>query len=166
MTRPTVAVATVLLGVTAIVASTVRLAGLDDDARAFLRFTFTGPDASGAQLAMHNARIAAAILLAAAALPRHSNARVAVDTVVSVVLIGNAIAVGIALGAYGARAARAVVLQGPLELAALSLASGALITAHRSRLPAAAVIRIGTACAALLTTAGALEASAQTGGLR
>lgn len=166
MTRATVAVAAALLGVTGVTAAAVRVAGLDEDARGFLRFTFAGTDASALQLAMHNARIAGASLLAAAAVPQLKRSRVVVDVVIGSVLVGNAVAVGVALGAYGSRAATAVALHGPLELAALSLGGGALITAHRRRLPAAVLTRVGAACAALLVTAGALEASVQIGGPR
>lgn len=166
MTRATLAVAAALLGVTGVTAAAIRVAGLEEDARGFLRFTFTGTDASALQLAMHNARIAAASLVAAVAMPQLKRSRVVVDVVVGVVLVGNAVAVGVALGAYGSRAATALALHAPLELAALSLGGGALITAHRRRLPAAVLIRVATACIALLITGGVIEASVQIGGLR
>jgi hypothetical protein len=50
-------------------------------------------------------------------------------------------------------------------LAALSLAGGALVQAHRGRLPVGALVRAGAASAVLLTVAGALETT-EIGGLR
>lgn len=165
MIRASVIVAGTLLTVIATTAAIVRLAGVDPDARTYLRFTFAGPDASAAQLALHNARIVAGVLLAAIAVPRLGRVRVIVDIVVGVVVIGNAVAIGITVGAYGGRAVKALALHAPLELGALSLAGGALVQAHHSRLPVAAVMRVGAASAVLLAVAGALE-STQIGGLR
>ena len=165
MMRAAVRVGAVICGVVIATAGIVRIAGLDDDARELLRFTFAGPDASSLQLAAHNARLVAAALLAAAAVPRLGRTRVAVDSVLAAVLVINAAAIGVAIGAYGARAAQALALHAPLELAAMALAGGALVVAHRGPLPAAALLGVGAAGAALLVIAGVLEASVQIGGL-
>lgn len=165
MTRASLTVAATLLAVTAVTAAIVRLAGVDADARAYLRFTFAGPDASAAHLALHNARIVGGVLLAAVAVPGIGRARIVVDVVVGVVIVGNAVAIGVAVGAYGERAANALALHAPLELAALSVSAGALKQAHHGRLPVAALAGAGATSAVLLTAAGALE-STQIGGLR
>lgn len=165
MTRAAFIVAATLLSVTVVTAAIVRFAGVGAEARAYLRFTFAGPNASAAQLALHNGRIVAAVLLCAVAVPRVGRVRMVVDIVVGVVLIGNAVAVGVAVGAYGGRVANALSLHAPLELVALSLAGGALMQAHRVRLPVVALMRAGALSAVLLTVAGALE-STQIGGFR
>lgn len=165
MIRASLIVAAALFAVIAATMVIVRVAGVDADARAYLRFTFAGPDASAAQLALHNARIVAGVLLGAVAVPRVGRVRVVVDVVVGVVLVSNAVAIGVAAGAYGWRVVDALALHAPLELAALSIAGGALMQAHHGRLPVAALMRAGAASAVLLIVAGALE-STQIGGLR
>lgn len=158
MMRASVTVAAAIAAVVIAAAGIVRIAGLGDDAREFLRFTFAGPDASSLQLAAHNERLAAAALLVAAAVPRLGRIRVAIDGVMTTVLVINAAPIGVALSAYGIRAAQALALHTPLEVAALSLAGGALVTAHRGPLPAVALLGVGVASAALLLIAGVLEA--------
>lgn len=166
MTCATVGIAAAFLGFAAVAATIIRLAGFDDSARQFLRFTFNGPEASAFQLAAHNGRLVAAVLLAALAVPRLGGTRIALDCVLALVLVGNAAAVGAALGAYGARAAKALAFHGPPELAALSLAGGAYIRARRARGSATALLGTGAASLALLIVAGALEASTHAGGSR
>lgn len=164
--RATATVAVAIVAIVVVTAATVRLAGLDDDAREFLRYTFAGPRASSLHLAAHNARLATAALLAAAAVPRLGRARLAVDGAMAAVLVINAAAIGVALGAYGSRVATAIALHAPLELAALSLAGGAFLAAHRRPMPAAALLGVGAASAAFLVIAGVLESSVQIGGLQ
>jgi len=78
-----------------------------------------------------------------------------------IILVGvastNVLVVGAALGAYGPRMVRAVLPQGPIELAAYSLALGLYLEGRRRALPAAHVAKVAALSVALLALAAALE---------
>ena len=145
----------------------VAAAGLADDARAQLQFDFTGiqrTPAAVVEIALHNLRLAAGVLLCAAlvlSLGRH--ARHAVSALLATVLALNAAAVGIALAAYGGRLLAATRLHLPLELAGLTLAGGAYVQALRQPLRPLELTLVGASCLALLLAAAAVE-SYLTGG--
>lgn len=131
------------------------------DARAALGFGFRGvrrTPASVVQIALNNGRLAAGVLLAALVasyLPRRG--RCLVDLALGAVYWINAQAVGIAFGAYGARLIWALVWHMPLELAALSLAGGAYLTARSRPLRPETLARIAGVCLMLLAVASLLE---------
>src|SRR4051794_36795070 len=79
--------------------------GLADDARALLRFDFGGVRRSPvtvAEIGLENARIAAGALLCAALVPRvGARSRRAMSMLLTVMLVLNAAAIGLAVGAYG-----------------------------------------------------------------
>ena len=150
-------------------AVTIKLGGVADDARRALRFGFDGlPSANeGARVALNNARIAAAVLLCAALAPRLTrHARTVADIVLATVLLANAIAVGVAFGAYGSRLARAIAPHLPLELAAMSLAGGAYIHARTRPLQMDTLAALTAVCALLVIAAAMLETYVAAGGSR
>ncbi len=144
-----------------IAAGAVALTGLADDARRMLGFAFHGVERSpsgAAQIALHNARIAGGTLLCAAVVPwLAARARQAVDSVLATLLAISAIAVGITVGAYGARAVAALAAHVPLEFAALSLTGGAYLHACQQTLRARELAATAAATAALLIAAATLE---------
>ena len=139
----------------------VSLSGLADETRAALDFGFDGVDSSPAEaagIAMHNAKIAGAVLLCAALAPHVTErARDCTSLLVAMVLGLNAAAIGLAIGAYGTRALRALAPHAPLELAALSLASGAYLHACKQRLTLVALVVVACTSAILLVAGAALE---------
>lgn len=145
----------------AVIAIVVALTGMADDARRALRFGFGGVDRSlsgAAQIAIHNARFAAGTLICAALAPRVTRrARILMDGVLAAVLVLNAGAVGVAIGAYGSRAIKATGLHLALEFAALSFAGGAYIQAREQPLRARTLALVAATCAAVLVVAAALE---------
>lgn len=153
-----------------IAAAAVALGGLADDARRMLGFDFRGvePAASeAARIALHNARIAGGTLLCAAIVPSlAARARQAVDGVLAALLAISAIAVGIAVGAYGARAMTELVAHVPLEFAALSLTGGAYLQACQRALCARELAATAATTGALLIIAAALETYAPVGAAR
>lgn len=167
ITRCAARCATVASAVTFVTAAAMPLTGVADEARAILGLSFAGADRSPAEaaaIALHNARIAAGILLCACLAPRLlTRVRVLVDVVLAALLALNAIAVGVALGAYGTRAIRATALHLPLELAGLSLAGGAYMQACKRPLTLRATIAVAAAAAVLLVAGAALETYPPTG---
>lgn len=161
ITRCAALCAAVASAVTVVAATAVALTGVADETRAILGLSFAGVDRSPAQaaaIALHNARIATAILLCACLAPRLlTRVRGLVDVVLVALLALNATTVGLAFGAYGMRAIRATALHLPLELAALSLAGGAYMQACKRPLTLRATIAIAAASALLLIAAAALE---------
>ena len=153
--------ATSAAAVAAAAAMAVAAAGLADDARAQLRFDFTGiqrTPAAVVDIALHNLRLAAGVLLCAALVPslgRH--ARHAVSALLATVLVLNAAAVGVAIAAYGGRLLAATRVHLPLELAGLALAGGAYLQALRQPLRPLALALVGASCLALLLAAAAVE---------
>ncbi len=140
------------------------------DARAVLDFGFHGVNRTPAevlQIAVANGRLAAAILLAALAasyLPRWG--RWLVDLMLAAVYWINAQLVGMAFGAYGSRLLHAVAWHLPLEVAALSLAGGAYLTARTRPLQPETLARIAVVCLLLLAIAALLETYLPPGGGR
>ena len=147
--------------VAAATAMAVAAAGLADDARAQLRFDFSGVQrtpAAVADVAMHNVRLAAGVLLCAALVPSLGRgARRAISALLATVVVLNAAAVGVAIGAYGGRLLAATRLHLPLELAGLALSGGAYRQALRQPLRPLALVLVGTSCLAMLVGAAAVE---------
>ena len=147
--------------VTAAAAMAVAAAGLADNARAQLQFDFAGMQRTPAavvEIALHNLRLAAGVLLCAALVPSLGRcARHAVSALLATVLVLNAAAVGIAIAAYGGRLLAATRVHLPLELAALALTGGAYLQALRQPLPPRALTLVGTSCLLLLIGAAAVE---------
>ena len=166
MIRASATVAAALVAAAAVVAGVVLLGGLEAEARAYLRLDFRGTQQTGLEIAASNARLVAAALIAAAALPRFREARLAFEAVAVGILLGNAALIGIAIGAYGERTVRALALHGPFELAAMSLAGGTYLDARNGELRAGALYRVAMVCAGLLLAAGVIETSVQIGGLQ
>ena len=166
MIRPSATIGGVLIGIAGVVAGVVVLVGFDAGARAFLRFEFGGAGQSSLEIAGQNARIVAAALLSAAAVPRLRTARVAFDVLVLGTLGANAALVGVAIGAYGERLVRVIALHGSVELVAMSLGGGAYLIARDHVLGAGELCCVAAASAALLIVAGMIETSVQIGGLR
>jgi hypothetical protein len=154
--------------VAACATAAVAAAGITDDVRRALSFDFAGAERTPVatlQIAVHNARLVAAVLLCAAAahrLPRP--ARLLADVVLSILLVANAGLVGVAFGAYGAHLAVAIAPHLPVELAALSLAGGAYMRASRHPVPAVTLALVATACALLVVIAATLETYVAPGG--
>ena len=100
-----------------------------------LRLSFDGVERTPGEalrIALQNGRIATATLLCALAVRRlPERARAIVDVILAAVLVLNAAALGLALGAYGERLVVATAAHAPIELAALSLAGGAYVSARR-----------------------------------
>jgi hypothetical protein len=144
--------------------------GLAGDLRRLLGFNFAGVEhtpAQAASIALHNARLAAGTLLFAGARPRLTPAaRRALDALLTALLVLNAGAVGLALGAYGARLAAVAWIHLRLELAALSLAGGAYLQARKHALNPRVLATVAAICAALLALAATLETYSPPGGLR
>lgn len=158
------------IGVVAVTAVVVVLAGVADDARRALGFGFAGGDRSLAEagrIAIHNARFAAGTLICAALAPTlTSRGRAPIDLLLAALLVLNAVTVGVAIGAYGSRVIEATALHLALELAALSLAGGAYMQARTQPLCARTLALIAAICAAALTLAATLETYVQLGALR
>ena len=164
-----VACAATSVAIAVATAVVIKLGGVADDARRALRFGFDGLASAnaGARVALDNARIAGAVLLCATVAPHlTARARTLVDIVLGTVLLANAGALGVALGAYGSRLARAITPHLPLELAALSLAGGAYIHARTRPLSARALAVLAASCALLVLAAATLETYVSAGGSR
>lgn len=156
-------------------AAAIALTGAADDARRLLRFGFAGLERTPAEvlrIAAHNARLVGGVLLCALLAPRlPPRARALVTLLLAAVLAVNAVAVGVALGAYGGRLIRLVALHVPVELAALAVAggaylsTGAYVSASRQPLRGFELVCVAALCAALLVIAAALETYAPLGGL-
>ena len=148
-------------GAIAVAALGVTLSGLADETRAVLDFGFDGVDRSPAEaaaIALHNAKIAAGVLVCAALAPRLAqHIRCSVGLILAIVLTLNAAAIGLAIGAYGTRALRALAPHAPLELTALSLTGGAYMHARKQRVSPLVLASVGCTSALLLIVAAALE---------
>ena len=148
-------------------AAGVALLGFGDELRRSLAFGFGGlpkNPSQALQIALHNAKFTAAILTCAVAAPRLPRlARPVIDMVLASLLVVNAGTVGVAIGAYGARALIAVAPHLPVEFAALSLAGGAYLSGMRQPLGLRGVCVVGCCCAALLAAAALLETYLQLG---
>jgi hypothetical protein len=146
-------------------AGVVRIAGLAEDTRQLLGFGFggiAGGAAAGVEIALHNAQVAAAALLAALLAPRAGTLVVVLDILLGALLVLNASIAGVALGGYGGRLLAAVWPHLPLELAAFSLAGGSYLAARHRALTVRALAGASAAVALLLLGAGLLEATVST----
>lgn len=153
--------AAIAASVVVVTALAVTVSGLGEETRAAVGFGFAGVDRSPAEaagIALHNAKIAGGVLLCAAITPRLTRcSRGLLDLVIAIVLALNAAAVGIAIGAYGSRALRALAPHAPLELAGLSLAGGAYTHARKQPLTLVALAIVECASGLLLVVAATLE---------
>jgi hypothetical protein len=73
------------------------------------------------------------------------------------VIAANGLVVGLALGAYGVRMAKAMLPHGPVELAAYSLALALYLQGRKRALPVPHVVKVAVTSVALLALAAALE---------
>jgi hypothetical protein len=140
-------------------AAAVFATGRSEDARSLLGLDFGGVNRSlgdAITIAAHNTALAGGVLACATALPRLSR-RLVVDVLLATILTLNAAAIGLAIGAYGARAITALAPHAPFELAAFSLAGGAYMQARKQAITARLLTLIATTCAVLLAAAGFLE---------
>jgi hypothetical protein len=157
-----VAAAVCVAGVAAIATA---LAGSGDDTRALLAFDFSGVRHSPSEvvaIAVHNGRFAAGTLTCAVLAPRvPRRVRLGMTALLTALLVSNAGAVGIAIGAYGTRVLRPHMA---LELGALSLAGGAYVQAARRPLSVTGVLVVAASSALLLRAAATLETYASFGG--
>jgi hypothetical protein len=147
--------------VVAVAALAVAAAGASDDARRALHFSFAGVERSPSAIAgitLHNARFAAGTLVCAGAFPRlGARTRALLDGLLVALLVLNAVAVGVAIGAYGTRVMSATALHLPIELGALSLAAGAYVQARVDAVSAGTLVAIAAGCALLLGAAATVE---------
>ena len=155
------ACAVAFVGVATIAALAVAAPGASDDARRALRFGFAGVERSPSAvvgITLNNARFAAGTLVCAAAFPRLGAwARALVDGLLAALLVLNAVAVGVAIGAYGTRVICATAPHLPIELSALSLAAGAYVHARVHAVSAGTLVAIAAGCALLLGAAATVE---------
>lgn len=129
--------------------------------RSELNFTFAGvprTTPTAISIAAHNAAIAAAPLLAAAAHP-HAAVRMRQWVTAGLVLLVaiNGAAVGLVVGAYGRQALVALVPHGPIELLAFSIAGGAFMQACQQPLSRGALLAASAISIALVTGAAVVE---------
>ena len=106
-----------------------------------------------------NLRVTAAILLASWARPRSGPAGLLLDIVVGAIAASNAAVVGVALGAYGARAIPWLVHL-PLEWCALALALTCYLCGRRQTIRARTCVSRGIVVSVLLVWAAGAEAFA------
>jgi len=161
LVAPSLRVATGACAVCAFVALCVAVAGQGAAARAELGFTFPAAArelGAGAALAAHNARYVAAVLLACFAVAGVPALRPFLDAGLAALLGFNAALIGVALGAYDLRLARALAVHGTLELAAFALAGGAYLHARRARLERGELALATVGSLVLVLGAGLAEA--------
>jgi hypothetical protein len=146
-------------------------AGFAAQARRWLAFPFTGiparPDIA-ARIFLHNVRALAAvggmILIAQSGQWRaHEPTRAATtarrlgEVLLGAAIVANLIVVGASFGAYGTRMLRAALPNGPLELAAYSLALALYRQGRTRALPARHLLTIVTLSVATLALSAVLE---------
>lgn len=145
-------------------AETVRLTGAEEQARHLLQFGFDGVPRSPwqmASIALHNARLVVGAIVGAAVVPHTCRrVRLAFDFLLGSVLVLNGSAIGIAIGAYGARI---VAPHLPLEIAATSAAGGVYVRSRTAPVAGTALTVVALGSVALLILAAALETYAQGG---
>lgn len=124
-----------ILAIIAAVAGTSALPGVAARLRDALGFGFAGVPSTWphvVDIAAHNAAIAAVPLSAAVAVEHGAARRTsAISAVLVGLLIANSVAVGLALGAYGSRAAVSLAPHAPLEFAAFAVAGAAYMQTRR-----------------------------------
>lgn len=158
---PSLRVGAAACALCAAVALGVALAGQRDTARTELAFGFpTAPRelAHAAAIAAHNARYAAAVLIACLAVGWAPTLRVVLDAALAALLGFNATLIGVALGAYGLRLAQAIAVHGTLELAAFALVGGAYLRARSGELGWGELTLAAAGSLLLVAAAGLLEA--------
>lgn len=157
------AAAAIFVGAVAALATV--LAGLGESTRGVLRFGFAGvrqAPSEVASIAIHNGRFVVGTLVCAALAPRVARwVRLGMTALLATLLVFNAGAVGVALGAYGMRV---LTVHMALELGALSLAGGAYVQAARRPLPITSVVVVAAVSALLLAAAAMLETYVSFGG--
>ena len=150
-------VAGAALSLSALVAVAVSLTASGGLARAELALGFPGPTrraGEAVEIALHNGRYAAAVLVACVAVGWAPGLRPLLDIVLGGLLGLNAGLIGSAFGAYGMQLLRALAIHGAVELVAFALCGGAYLCARRRRLTASELVLVAL-CAALLVTAAA-----------
>ena len=158
---PSLRVAGAACAVCAAVALSVALAGQGAAVRAELGFTFPAAPRelrAGAAIVAHNGRYAVAVVIACLAVCWAPALRPVFDTGLAALLGFNATVIGLALGAYGPRLGRAIVLHGTLELAGFALAGGAYLRARRGELAHPQLARAACLSALILCAAALVEA--------
>jgi hypothetical protein len=162
-------VAVCALALTAAAAVLVRALGADPAARELLGFRFDPParqPGEALRVAATNVRFVAAALVAAWAVTSRPRLRLPFDITLALLLALNVGAVGLAVGAYGARALQAVAAHGPLELAAFALAGGAYLAARDGELPSHDLIQAAAVAFPLAAVGAVVEAYVQIGDAR
>jgi hypothetical protein len=143
-------------------AAVIRALGAAPAARHALGFSFAGK-ARALDIATTNMRLVAAILFAAYAVRELPRLRLPLDAALVVLLVLNLATLGLALAAYGPRTLQALILHGPVELAAFAIAGAAYLAARQRDLPGRTLLRVIAATGALLVAAAVIEAHVQLG---
>ena len=167
--RHTGGVMAATVALTGAVALLIRAFGAGAAARDLLAFRFDPPGrrpGEALEAAATNLRFVAAALLAAWAVTSRPRLRLPFDITLTLVLAINARAVGVALGAYGTPALRALAAHWPLELAAFALAGGAYLSARTGRLAGRSLIPVAVLALALVALGAVLETYVLIGGTR
>lgn len=154
----------------AVTTAVIAAVGFAPSLRSWLGFSFAGVPATpraAIDIAVHNATIAAAPLGAAVAYPRlGTHVRTGMSLALVVLLAINAVAIGVALGAYGERALDALLPHAPLEVAAFSIAGGAYMQACQRRLSHRMLAVAACISLSMLACASAVEVLTTTPGGR
>jgi hypothetical protein len=140
-------------------AAIVALAGLGPATREALAFAphpAPGNLHDALALTTNNARVVAALALAAWAADRAGPTRPAVDAMVLLITAANTTLVGVAIGAYGA-AALPWLVHLPLDGTALAFGLAAYLAGRRAPMPLASALSTLLAALALLLAAGLAE---------
>lgn len=159
-------VALAALALISVTALLVRALGAGQAARELLAFRFAGPpreSAAALQVAASNLRLVAGALLAAWAVRTRPQLRLPLDLTLAAVVALNSAVVGGALGAYGPRLLKALVLHGPLELAAFALAGGAYLAARAGELPSGRLAAAAVVACLLIAAGAVVETYVQIG---
>jgi hypothetical protein len=135
--------------------------GLGPAARHALNFGFDGVPHTATEVARIATRNTALTVgtLAAAALAPHVTppAHRLLTLVLATVLVINAAAVGVALGAYGRRGLLALAPHAPLEFVALSIAGGAYMQTRKQAVRGSLLLHVGVVSVLLLVAAATFE---------
>jgi hypothetical protein len=149
------------IGVALLAAILVAGGGLGPAARHTLNFGFDGLPHTAtevARIATRNAALAIGTLAAAALAPHLTPpAHRFLTLVLATMLVINAAAIGVALGAYGRRGLLVLAPHAPLEFIALSIAGGAYLQARRQAVRGSLLLRTGVVSVLLLVAAATIE---------
>lgn len=165
--RKATGIAAVTVLAAAAAALVVRALGLPVALRRVMEFTFEPPprDLGGAAaVAATNLRFVAAALVAAATVHWRPQLRPGLDITLGAVITLNAGALGVALGAYGARLLEAVAVHAPVELAAFALAGGVYGAARAQDVTATAFVAAAAGSVGLTLAGAFAETYVQIGG--